>query len=173
VIEAVRRMIFNVRSGNADDHGKNHSFILNEDARTWSLAPAYDLTLNFSASHEYSGLFPNTFGRSPQLSSLISVAADAGISRDEFDEIDTQVVAAIKAWPQFASAAGVPREDTEQAKTCMQVWRQPWRQLHLFGLASERDSGDRRPFHQEGAGALTEIRASARRRRYAIVKALR
>jgi serine/threonine protein kinase HipA of HipAB toxin-antitoxin module len=41
-------MIFNVRAGNADDHGKNHSFILDEDTRSWTLAPAYDLTLSFS-----------------------------------------------------------------------------------------------------------------------------
>lgn len=38
-----RRMAFNVRSGEFDDHTKNFSFMLKE-GRRWQLAPAYDLT---------------------------------------------------------------------------------------------------------------------------------
>jgi len=38
-------MIFNVRSANADDHGKNHSFLFDAVAGRWTLSPAYDLTL--------------------------------------------------------------------------------------------------------------------------------
>ena len=41
VIEMVRRMVFNVKSGNKDDHSKNFSFLLNEKNQ-WLLAPAYD-----------------------------------------------------------------------------------------------------------------------------------
>jgi serine/threonine-protein kinase HipA len=115
VLEAVRRMIFNVRAGNADDHGKNHSFILDEDTRSWALAPAYDLTLSFSEGRDYSGLFPNTFGVSPRLSSLAAVAADAGVTGDEFLLIDTAVTAAIGRWPEFAAAAGVPAPDLARA----------------------------------------------------------
>ena len=43
VAEAVRRMIFNVRAANADDHGKNHSFLFDEATAQWTLSPAYDL----------------------------------------------------------------------------------------------------------------------------------
>ncbi|OHE89454.1 MAG: hypothetical protein A3G75_16020, partial [Verrucomicrobia bacterium RIFCSPLOWO2_12_FULL_64_8] len=78
VREAVRRMIFNVRAGNADDHGKNHSFMLDEATGQWRLAPAYDLNLNFSEGRNYEGLFPRTFGSSPRLDALAAVAADAG-----------------------------------------------------------------------------------------------
>ena len=42
LLEAVRRMIFNVRAANADDHGKNHSFLF--DGGRWRLAPAYDVS---------------------------------------------------------------------------------------------------------------------------------
>jgi len=41
--EMARRMIFNVKSGNRDDHSKNFSFLLTSDFQ-WHLAPAYDLT---------------------------------------------------------------------------------------------------------------------------------
>jgi serine/threonine-protein kinase HipA len=116
VLEAVRRMVFNVRGGNADDHGKNHSFILDEDTRSWTLAPVYDLTLSFSEGRDYSGLFPNTFGVSPRLSSLAAVAADAGVTGDEFLRIDTAVTAAIGRWPKFAAAAGVPPADIKRVQ---------------------------------------------------------
>ena len=116
VREAVRRMIFNVRSGNADDHGKNHSFLLDDTTRQWRLAPAYDLTLSFSEGHVYHGLFPNTFGTSPRLAALAAVAADAGVARDEFDVLDAEVAAAVLRWPEFANAAGLPPADLARAQ---------------------------------------------------------
>jgi len=116
VREAVRRMIFNVRSGNADDHGKNHSFLLDDTTRQWRLAPAYDLTLSFSEGHDYQGLFPNTFGTSPHLAALAAVVADAGVTRDEFDALDAEVAAAVLRWPEFANAAGLPPADLARAQ---------------------------------------------------------
>lgn len=41
--EMFRRMAFNVYADESDDHAKNFSFLLKEDA-AWRLAPAYDLT---------------------------------------------------------------------------------------------------------------------------------
>jgi serine/threonine-protein kinase HipA len=108
VLEAVRRMIYNVRSGNADDHGKNHSFMLDERANQWTLSPAYDLTLNFTEGRQYRGLFPATFGTSPRRSILVDVAADGGVIREEFDELDNQVINAIGRWNEIAHEAHVP-----------------------------------------------------------------
>jgi serine/threonine-protein kinase HipA len=115
VLEAARRMIFNVRSGNADDHGKNHSFLYDESARRWTLSPAYDLTLNFSDGRYYQGLFPSSFGTSPRLASLAGTAADAGVSRNEFDQLDAEVTAALARWAEFADAAGVPAAQRDRA----------------------------------------------------------
>lgn len=42
VIEVYRRMVFNYLGGNQDDHGKNFSFIMDNQGR-WRLSPAYDL----------------------------------------------------------------------------------------------------------------------------------
>lgn len=41
------RMVFNVMTNNTDDHNKNFSFLLAQDAE-WHLAPAYDLTFIFN-----------------------------------------------------------------------------------------------------------------------------
>lgn len=42
VEQVFRRAVLNVLLGNEDDHGKNHSFLMNR-AGEWSLAPAYDV----------------------------------------------------------------------------------------------------------------------------------
>lgn len=44
IVEAYRRMCFNVLYDNKDDHGKNFSFLYDEDKRGYVLSPAYDLT---------------------------------------------------------------------------------------------------------------------------------
>lgn len=43
VHKMVRLMVFNVRSGNKDDHSKNFSFLLDKNNQ-WCMAPVYDLT---------------------------------------------------------------------------------------------------------------------------------
>jgi serine/threonine-protein kinase HipA len=45
VHQAFLRMLFNVLFNNCDDHGKNHSFLMNSNGE-WTLAPAYDLTFS-------------------------------------------------------------------------------------------------------------------------------
>ena len=45
LLEAFKRMAFNVIACNVDDHAKNFSFLMDPKGR-WSLAPAYDLTFS-------------------------------------------------------------------------------------------------------------------------------
>ena len=115
VLEATRRMVFNVRSGNADDHGKNHSFMFDEGTAGWTLSPAYDLTLNFGEGRDFHGLFPASFGLSPRLSALAGTAADAGVSPTEFRRLDEEVSQAIGRWSEFADAAGLEAARRDQA----------------------------------------------------------
>lgn len=42
--ETFRRMAFNVFYGNKDDHGKNFSFLFDEELNGYKVSPAYDLT---------------------------------------------------------------------------------------------------------------------------------
>lgn len=55
VEKMVRLMIFNVKSGNRDDHSKNFSFLLDITGR-WRLAPAYDLTPSSGFNGEHSAM---------------------------------------------------------------------------------------------------------------------
>jgi serine/threonine-protein kinase HipA len=121
VLEAARRMIFNVRSGNADDHGKNHSFMLDESANNWTLSPAYDLTWNFAEGREYGGLFPSTFGHSPRRDALLQACMDIGISVAEFKRLDTEVQQALGRWREFAAFAKLPEPLTAAVATSHQA----------------------------------------------------
>ena len=44
IIEAYRRMCFNVIAHNCDDHGRNFAFIFDEKLHSYKLSPAFDLT---------------------------------------------------------------------------------------------------------------------------------
>src|SRR5690625_5221043 len=44
VLQAYRRMVFNVIAGNRDDHTKNFAFLMSRTGQ-WRLAPAYDAGL--------------------------------------------------------------------------------------------------------------------------------
>lgn len=49
--EGYSRMVFNVLSGNQDDHAKNHTFIMDKSG-TWKLSPAYDISPTFAYGHQ-------------------------------------------------------------------------------------------------------------------------
>jgi len=49
--EGYRRMVFNVLSGNQDDHAKNHSFVMDKEGK-WSLSQAYDISPTFGYGHQ-------------------------------------------------------------------------------------------------------------------------
>ncbi|MDY5050271.1 MAG: type II toxin-antitoxin system HipA family toxin [Candidatus Mucispirillum faecigallinarum] len=46
-------MVFNVLAHNRDDHGKNFSYIYDENEKRYKLSPAYDLTYSFSINNEH------------------------------------------------------------------------------------------------------------------------
>ncbi len=110
LVEAFRRMAFNVAAVNHDDHTKNHAFLMDADGR-WSLAPAYDLSYANVPGHPWMGRH--------------CLGVDG-----EFDLIDddrmlrladrfaipyakrelARVRDAVATWPDRAGEAGVPAE---------------------------------------------------------------
>lgn len=75
------QMVFNVALSNRDDHTKNFSFLMNEEAE-WSLSPAYDLTFprdpyeNFNAVHQ---IHVNRKTKDILRKDVVSVAKLAGV----------------------------------------------------------------------------------------------
>jgi serine/threonine-protein kinase HipA len=98
------RLLFNLQAGNQDDHGKNHAFLYDEDARAWVLAPAFDLTHSpgMDRGMKIAGEVV------PQWSRLRQWLLDAGIAPEEVDAASSRINAAITAWPEIAASCGVP-----------------------------------------------------------------
>ena len=81
-----RRMVFNVVSGNIDDHDKNVSFLMDKSGR-WSLAPAYDVVYSIDPATLYSqkGQFMsiNDKNQGITIDDLITVARHYSVNRPE------------------------------------------------------------------------------------------
>lgn len=114
LVEAYRRMVFNVMAVNHDDHTKNHAFLMDADGR-WSLAPAYDVTYANLAGHPYLGqhcLGVDGEFRLIDRDRMLGLADRFGIpyAKRELGRVRD----AVERWPEFAEAAGVPAEQIAQ-----------------------------------------------------------
>lgn len=100
-------MLFNVLAANPGDHGRNHAFRYDEERRTWSLTPAFDVTF-----HE--GMFDRGLRVNgevwPRIEVMAAMCRDVGIGKAEFAELLDGVRTALGKWPGFARAAGVPKD---------------------------------------------------------------
>lgn len=116
MIEALRRMVFNVLASNNDDHTKNHAFLMNA-VGSWSLAPAYDLTFSYRPDSEWVSRH------------LMSVGGKReGITRaDVFDLADRYAIPgagsiikdvsrAVQRWRAHADAAGVSATQVDEVE---------------------------------------------------------
>lgn len=120
MLEAFRRMVFNVIACNVDDHAKNFSFTMNRKGQ-WSLAPAYDLT--FSVDLEALP-FENyhTFSVNAKVSDItdddmLEVARDFDLKNGDARKTIDEVRSAVRLFPDFARKNEVPDEWIEKVFT--------------------------------------------------------
>ncbi len=105
VIEAFRRMVWNVATHNRDDHAKNFAFRMAEDG-TWQLAPAYDLVFSQGPGGEHSTTIAGE-GRNPTRRHLLALAPAAGIASEAAEALIEEVTAAVARWRTHAREADV------------------------------------------------------------------
>ena len=105
VLEAFRRMVFNVATNNRDDHVKNFAFRMSWNGE-WRLAPAYDLVHSRGPGGEHTMSIAGE-GRAPTLVHLFQVADRAGLSSREADGIIGTVLSAVEGWARCAGETGV------------------------------------------------------------------
>jgi serine/threonine-protein kinase HipA len=118
--QAFRRVAFNVAAVNRDDHTKNLSFRCNE-AGTWSLAPAYDITFAYNPS-----------GRWTQRHQMSVNGKFDGIDRadllelaDRFlvpsaNRVVREVLEAVAGWSRYADQAGVEVEARQRIEAAIE-----------------------------------------------------
>ncbi len=102
-----RRVIFNIMTGNRDDHLRNHGFL--RTSTGWNLAPAFDMNPNpYKAEHAL------TFDGSVASPSLAAVRQTAELYRltlKASQEIESQVRASVLQWKEAALALDLPRSE--------------------------------------------------------------
>lgn len=104
VIEAFRRMVFNVLAYNRDDHSKNFSFLM-DDSGQWSLSPAYDVVYSAAAAGWHT--MDISGKKYPSIADMLKLATDNGIKKTKANEIVSQVQEAISQWRSLADEYGV------------------------------------------------------------------
>ena len=101
----VRLMIFNIKSGNKDDHSKNFSFMLTKD-NVWKMTPAYDLTPSQGLNGEQTAMV-NGKGKNITKEDFIKVAEPFGFDAKKIEEIVEQVDDAISGYKKYANDIGI------------------------------------------------------------------
>ena len=82
--EAFLRMCFNVFYQNKDDHGKNFSFLYDENLDGYILSPAYDLT---KTTEKYEHEMTVNGNGNPTKNDLLAVAEQFKLSKTKCKEI--------------------------------------------------------------------------------------
>lgn len=108
--ELFRRAVFNVMGRNQDDHTKNLAFLMDRRG-VWSLAPAYDLAFAHNPAGQWTSRHQMSLaGKRDDFApaDLLLAGAAASLKPGQAKSIIRAVHAAVKRWPEFAEAAGVP-----------------------------------------------------------------
>lgn len=105
VVEAFRRMAFNILAHNRDDHTKNFAFQMSP-AGEWRLAPAYDVTYSIGPAGEHTMMVAGA-GPAPTRAHVDAVAEASSLEPREAREALEQVLAAVAQWPTIAARHGV------------------------------------------------------------------
>lgn len=102
-----RRVLFNIRIGNRDDHLRNHGFI--RVASGWRLAPAYDVNPN--PHRDTHSLTIDGCSAEPDASLALSTAELYRVGAARAAAILAEVDRAVRDWRNAAAHAGVSRSE--------------------------------------------------------------
>lgn len=102
-----RRVLFNIRIGNRDDHLRNHGFI--RVASGWRLAPAYDVNPN--PHRDTHSLTIDGYSTAPDINLALDSAELYRVGAARAKEILAEVDRAIGEWRNEARSAGVSRTE--------------------------------------------------------------
>lgn len=110
-VELFRRMIFNIVTGNRDDHTKNFAFMLT-DKNEWVNTPAYDVTWNQGMMGEHT-MSINGKGKDVCLDDILNIAKSASISKQDVSSVVQSVMEAVSDWNNLALQYDVPSEQRQ------------------------------------------------------------
>lgn len=112
-----RRIVFNIAVSNADDHLRNHGFLLTKNG--WKLSPAYDLN-PFVGKH---GLHLNITDTDNALDYQLAfdVKDFFRLSQTQAVQIYDEVLNAVKQWQPVAKRLGISRAEQAMKESAFNV----------------------------------------------------
>lgn len=102
-----RRVLFNIRIGNRDDHLRNHGFI--RTATGWRLAPAYDVNPNPHKDVHALSLDGQT--QEPDIGAALACAELYRVTDARAKEVLQEVEEAVRGWRGVAGSQGLGRAE--------------------------------------------------------------
>ena len=119
-----RRAMFNLFSGNQDDHCKNAAFLM-DDKGEWTPTPAYDLTFSPTPYGEHTTSFDG-YGKAPPLK-VIQKMADHACFKDwsQAKGVIQEVMESISQWVIIANELGISRQIKKQIHDQLNIlWKE-------------------------------------------------
>jgi serine/threonine-protein kinase HipA len=113
--EVFLRMLFNVISGNRDDHTKNFAFMMSPDGE-WRNTPAFDVTFNEGIAGEHNMTISGK-GKGIDLEDVLKVGAHASLTEKGVLTLVEQVRHGTSLWGDMAKGHGVPKTKIDQIET--------------------------------------------------------
>jgi serine/threonine-protein kinase HipA len=102
-----RRVVFNVGSGNRDDHLRNHGFLLG--AAGWRLAPAFDVNPNLHKGEHVLNL--DEYDNRPSFETVLATYEHYRLTKERAQRIVAEIIEVIGAWRQLARKAQVSQAE--------------------------------------------------------------
>ena len=118
-----RRMVFNCKAVNMDDHVKNISFLMDRTG-TWKLSPAYDLTYSYSPRNRWISKHQMTVnGKNDDITDedIITAGKNMGLSNQKCKKILEQAKTVISGWKGYAEKCGINEPVAEKIADMMEV----------------------------------------------------
>jgi len=115
--ELWRRAVFFMCVSNADDHLRNHGFLLEEQG--WSLSPAYDM--NPVAASDGLSLNVSESSNAQDLELARDVAKHFRVNASRANEIIEKVLGAVRGWRAEAKRAHIPRSEQERMRSAFHL----------------------------------------------------
>ena len=112
VEQIYRRMVFNCKTFNMDDHVKNVSFLMDRKG-VWSLSPAYDLTYAYKPGNKWISKHQMTVnGKNFDITDddIILAGRDMGLSGQKCKKILEQGNKVVSEWKTYAEKCGINEE---------------------------------------------------------------
>jgi serine/threonine-protein kinase HipA len=116
-----KRMLFNILSGNRDDHTKNFSFYMTSDG-SWKNTPAYDITYNKGINGEHT-MDISGFGRNIAMAHIEPLAKIASLDMKIVKRMVEEISESLSGWANEASNYAIPAQQVTEIESYINTQR--------------------------------------------------